>query len=389
MNPTSPCPTARDAFREELIKLIYQGPMETQPWQSFVTRLRAVVDAMALTVVLYPSDDQHTEIHVIASAPGKDIDWDTLNWHYIRDYMAMDPTAPDKTAPGQLLNIENFKDSTYYREFLQPNGVEHAIRMGFSEPGGMHCWLAAAKSREDGPFTAADTGLLQYLLPHLEQALMLYANIMLSQSEKSLYREAIEHLSFGSILLDGDRKIISANQIAIGIAAKHAEINIDDDTLTLADRDANASFQQALDAAIASRTAAATGRQLELARVECAGGNVIGLLIRPTPRMPYYHGRHTPNVIIYVSDLEQHIESWNQPQSEPQQLIAKLFKLTQTEAKLALLLADGRTLAEAAVAMNITEKTARNHSKNIYEKTSIKRQVDLVRLIYKSVALLG
>lgn len=374
--------------RDELVKLIYRGPLEPQPWQSFVDRLREVMDALALSIVLYPNNSERLETSVLASDPGHDIDWVALNQRYIHEYLEVDPTASDKIAPGQILNIHDFQDSTYFTEFLQPLGIEHALRMGFSEPGGMRCWLAACRSQPMGSFDDADIGLLQDLLPHLEQALALYASIMLSQSEKTLYNEAIEHLSFGSILLNGERRIISANPIAHAIIERHAELNVSDAMLTLSDAAANAELQRAIDAAIAGRDADGRGA-VELVRVECRSGNLLGLLIRPTPTQPYYRGAPTPHVVIYLSDLEQHIEGWNHEQREPQQLIAKLFKLTQAESRLALLLADGKTLAEAAVAMHITEKTARNHSKNIYDKTGIKRQVDLVRLIYKSVALLG
>jgi DNA-binding CsgD family transcriptional regulator len=382
--------TSRHIARDELVKLIYRGPLEPQPWQSFANCLRETMDALALAIVLYPNNSQNLEISVRATRPGVDIDWTTLNERYIREYLESDPTASDKIAPGQIMDIHDFKDSAYYTEFLQPLGIEHSIRMAFSEPGGMCCWLAACRTQQQAPFDDSDTELLQHLLPHLEQALALYASIMLSQSEKSLYNEAIEHLSFGSILLNGEREIISANPIVRAIAERHRELSIADRMLTLSDTRANAELQQAIGAAIAVRhTNSNDGGQVELVRVECGNGNLLGLLIRPTPTLPYYRGSHTPNVIIYVSDLEQHIDAWHHDQRDPQQLIAKLFKLTQTESRLALLLADGKTLAEAAVAMHITEKTVRNHSKNIYDKTGIKRQVDLVRLIYKSVALLG
>jgi DNA-binding CsgD family transcriptional regulator len=381
-------PLRSEQARDELVKLIYRGPLEPQPWQSFVNNLREVMDALALSIVLYPNNSERLETRVLATDPDHDIDWIALNQRYIHEYLEGDPTASDKIAPGQILNIRDFQDSPYFTEFLQPLGIEHALRMGFSESGGMRCWLAASRSQRMGPFDDADIKLLQDLLPHLEQALALYASIMLSQSEKILYNEAIAHLAFGSILLNGERRIISANPIAHAIIERHPELRVNDAMLSLGDATANAELQGAINAAIAGRDNDGRGA-VELVRVECRSGNLLGLLIRPTPPQPYYRGASTPHVVIYLSDLEQHIEGWNHSQREPQQLIAKLFKLTQAESRLALLLADGKTLAAAAVAMHITEKTARNHSKNIYDKTGIKRQVDLVRLIYKSVALLG
>ncbi len=381
--------TTRQIEAGELVRLIYKGPLERKPWQAFADRLRAVLAASALSIVLSPNDKTHTEIHVLATEPDDDTNWEVLNKLYIRDYIDIDPTASDKVAPGEILSIDSFKDSLYYTEFLNPIGIEFAVRMGFSEPGGMQCWLAAAKAGENGPFSESDTELLRYLLPHLEQALALYANIMLSQSEKALYKDAIERLAFGSILLDGGYRIISANQIAIDIINNQNAINVTDGKLNMSDDSVNVDFQHALANATLHRDNAPTGSRADLLRIECDDDNFLGLLIRPVCTTYFYQGKHTPNVIIYISDLAQHIDNCDRQQSETQSLIAKLFCLTPTEAKLALLLADGKTLRDSAALMSISEKTARNHSKNIFEKTGIKRQVDLVRLIYKSVALLG
>jgi DNA-binding CsgD family transcriptional regulator len=66
-----------------------------------------------------------------------------------------------------------------------------------------------------------------------------------------------------------------------------------------------------------------------------------------------------------------------------------LFELTPAEAKLAMLLARGLSLAEVAAAQTISPHTARAQLKSIFAKTRVSRQAELVRLILKSVASLG
>ena len=62
--------------------------------------------------------------------------------------------------------------------------------------------------------------------------------------------------------------------------------------------------------------------------------------------------------------------------------------MTRQEAKLALLLAYGHNLAEAACEMCIAENAARNYSKKIYAKMGIAGQTDLVRLMLRSLSFL-
>ena len=70
------------------------------------------------------------------------------------------------------------------------------------------------------------------------------------------------------------------------------------------------------------------------------------------------------------------------------QLLAQLFGLTPQEARLALLLADGSTLAAAAHSLGVAETAARSYSKRIYAKMGIRSQSDIVRMVYRSFALL-
>ena len=85
---------------------------------------------------------------------------------------------------------------------------------------------------------------------------------------------------------------------------------------------------------------------------------------------------------MYKEDNSQH-------QLAPEHIIEKLFGLTPTEAYLASLLANGFTLQEAAIKLDITENTVRSYCKRIFAKMGINRQADLVRIILKSVALLA
>jgi DNA-binding CsgD family transcriptional regulator len=93
-------------------------------------------------------------------------------------------------------------------------------------------------------------------------------------------------------------------------------------------------------------------------------------------------------VIVYLTDLSRKLEALQPTRESSQTLVAQLFGLTPQEARLALLLADGCTLAAAAQQIGVAEAAARNYSKRIYAKMGIRSQSDIVRLVYRSFALL-
>jgi DNA-binding CsgD family transcriptional regulator len=67
--------------------------------------------------------------------------------------------------------------------------------------------------------------------------------------------------------------------------------------------------------------------------------------------------------------------------------LQRIFRLSPAEARLALSLARGATLAEAAEAYGVSVATARAQLKAIFQKTGVRRQVGLVLLISRLCAL--
>jgi DNA-binding CsgD family transcriptional regulator len=63
------------------------------------------------------------------------------------------------------------------------------------------------------------------------------------------------------------------------------------------------------------------------------------------------------------------------------ELLIKGYRLTQTEAALALKIAKGDSLKGTAAHLGISEQTARWHLKNVLKKTGVRRQSELVRLL--------
>lgn len=67
----------------------------------------------------------------------------------------------------------------------------------------------------------------------------------------------------------------------------------------------------------------------------------------------------------------------------------QVFGFTPSEAALAMELANGLSLEDAAQSLGIRRNTARAHLRAIFSKTGVRRQTELVRLILNSVVTLG
>ncbi len=62
-------------------------------------------------------------------------------------------------------------------------------------------------------------------------------------------------------------------------------------------------------------------------------------------------------------------------------LVAKTLELSPAESRVAVWLAEGKSVRDMAEATGRTERTIYWHLQQIYQKQSISRQADLVRLV--------
>ena len=89
-----------------------------------------------------------------------------------------------------------------------------------------------------------------------------------------------------------------------------------------------------------------------------------------------------PRALVFVSDPEQ------RPRPKMDAL-KELYRLSPAEAQMAALLASGAALEEVASHQGITRETARTRLKQIFAKTGVSRQADLVRLILAGAGAIG
>jgi DNA-binding CsgD family transcriptional regulator len=90
-------------------------------------------------------------------------------------------------------------------------------------------------------------------------------------------------------------------------------------------------------------------------------------------------GGPTPAAIVFLRDPERSI-------APEMAALQGLFGLTPAEAIVARQLVSGRSVGEIAARHRLSLNTVRTHLKNIFAKTGVRRQTELVTLVLRSVA---
>jgi DNA-binding CsgD family transcriptional regulator len=378
---------------DELISHIYQGPLEKKPWQSFLPLLRQVMDAQVVSLVLRPPAagdrgvilncrrDENKQISDNLADPEE---WQAI--HYREQFFALDPFV--NLPPGQVVSQRELVpdaellQSAYYRHYLQPIGIFHILGVDTVEPDGLLARLRIARRRDEPAFDKAHKALCERLLPHLRRAIQIHARLNRTTSERDLYAGAVDQLSVASVVLDERGRVLSTNSVARSLLDQRDGISLNEGQLQIADRQTNTQLQELVRAAIRAQLAGTTGMARALRVCRSSGRAELGLVIRPVPVSEWGEGQSSPCIAVFISDPDQQ-------ESASQQLLMELFELTPAEARLAIKLARGLSLAQLSEQQNISQHTARAQLKAVFSKTGVSRQAELVRLVLKSGAIFG
>ncbi|WP_245586149.1 helix-turn-helix transcriptional regulator [Solimonas soli] len=367
---------------DQLLGAIYDGPTESPPWQTAMARLRDMLGAAHVTLMLRPPSSDSTGV-MINTGPTTTQGIQSYETHFF----AADPFV--RLAEGDVFSAEEligpqWMQSQYFREFLEPIGVRHLLGADIYTKDGIECRFRITRGPAAAPFSAEDKSLVRLLLPHLKRAIQLHARLDFLECERALFAGAVNRMLLGMVSFDQNGNIVETNQEARRILAEKDGIWLSGNNLCIESSQESRELQRMLRAALAGTGEAEGPGVVEAMAVTRPSGRAkLGILVRAIPLGQWSESRQRPAVAVFLRDPEANAA---QPSQE---LVRRLFGLTRMEAQLALLLTEGYTLDEAAEKMNVRRNTARTHLRSIFCKTGVTRQTMLVRLLLNSVLNLG
>jgi DNA-binding CsgD family transcriptional regulator len=367
----------------ELTRLVYEGTLDPAAWRLFLKGMCEKLNGNAAVIIL--------RIPRLGEVPLK-VDYGAipeLSPPYFRKYMAMDPFV--QLPEGRAVTLHDFthpniEESEYFRDYLEPMDMVYVIGVDLSYQGRHHVRLRLCRPRRAGNFSASDCQLVEAFVPHLKTAIRVFSELDVVASERTVYADAMDQLTLASIVVDDSGKILHATRLAESILAENDGISRCNDLLFLANREDSKRFHELLSRAVEAQRSAKPAL-VDVMRVRRTSGRPdIGVVVRPsTSGVDKDNERLTASIAVFLSTTS--VES--REQTVPADVIQKLFGLTPKEAVLALRLASGESLHEASEQLGISPNTGRAHLRSIFAKTGVDRQVRLVRVLLKSVAMLG
>lgn len=363
----------------QLVQSIYDVALGREDWPSVIEKISAasgghsgllrLVDCRRAAVgfvAAYGYDESHIE-------------------GYRNHFIHLDPYCDSLAAApaGTLLQTDQVaplplrRNTEYFNDYERPGDRFYALGSPLGRERDFLLYLGLSRGHRAGPYDEETMAFIRSLLPHMLRAVQIQRLVGSAVDAQRLCESALDQLRIGVVLVDSARHICFANSAALTFAETFG-LNVGESGLTLPSPRFNDRLQRLMNGALAAGTPGnlEPGGDLTYTRpgIGALQFRVFPLLSSDEPGLA---GQRVQVAIFIVRPGPPHLDAGQ---------LAAQFGLTVAESRLAVRLAEGKTIAEAAKTAGISMATARTHLRNIFAKTATSRQSELALLLLTSLA---
>ncbi len=300
--------------------------------------------------------------------------------HY-NPIMGVVSAVPGSIANTSEMSNEQRRNNPWYQDYFREMQLEYQILMvgGHTEKQFL---LSCVNKKQTGLLKDGHTEVFRQLYPHLERAWEIYHRLTAAEKAKEAYESAFDSTGIASFLLNGFGKVVQKNRAASHMATDKNILSLQKGKLTFARPDHSNRCRQEVWKAIAERVHGGGKPYCKAFRIELEEGEDIAVIVRSLPITSGEDIPVEPQVAVYVLEPSK-------KQVPSVDLVSQLFDLRPSEARLAILLANGYSAAEAANELGISIGNARTTAVRMYPKAGAVRQGDLALRILNCASLLS
>ncbi|MBB5402288.1 MULTISPECIES: helix-turn-helix transcriptional regulator [Paraburkholderia] len=292
---------------------------------------------------------------------------------------------------SSAISDADFRRSDLYNEVVRPAGGFYGIVTPLVRTPVRQVYLSCGRELGAADFDNEDVDALNLVVPHLINSLEVGKRLVRADANVKSVFDLLDRASVGVILFDAALCPVFVNRRAEALASSGDGLVLSKRTVAATKHAETLLLQKAMAGSVGLHDIKRNGRESAIqqaAPTRC-------YLSRDPPRLPLV-------VRIMPFDLHQRSGAYgdagesnttrgalflteaDRAPNVDADVLVETFRLTRREAQLAVLLANGYCLEEAATKLTIGLGTARGYLKQILGKTFTHRQAELVALILRS-----
>ena len=364
----------------DLVAAIYDAGLDAALWPDVLNRIGDDVGrplptfgifdpAIGLSNVLAPRIDPEIVRNGIE-------DWAPHNPFLLRS--ANEPPGKVFTC-ADFMTLDEFTSTALYDEWWRPAGFSNdPLVTNLFADGAAFGFFASHGLLNKPPFDSSQKHLFATLAQHLVRAMALQRRLYNVTIANESALTGLDRLRQGFLLVDAQARILFDNHVARALLDDRDGLELEAGTLSASDAD-GAQTLRGLIASCAADANAASGSGGEVALRRGPGRLALDVLV--TPIQPE---TATATILLPLPQRAVAIVLISDPEKQKRARVKSLrerFGFTPAEAAFALEIIKGDGRQATADRLGITVGTARSHLSKIFDKTGVRHQAELVRLL--------
>src|SRR5215467_6276796 len=305
---------------------------------------------------------------------------------YVERYAKLDPTTTpmflrevgEVVSTTDLVPYSEFRETRFYKEWAQPQGLIDQVQANLDKSATSFVHLSFWRNSDDGMVDEAARERMRLIVPHLRRAVLVGSLIDYRTAEAATFGDALDGIGAGLFFVDASGRIVHANASGHAMLADGTLLRVNAGRLAPNDVAAEQGLYEIF--SMAENTDAAMG---------VAGGTrgaAVPLAARDGEHyvahvLPLTAGARRQAGAAYAAVAAVFVHKATLDMPSPQEVIAKLYKLTPTELRVLFAIVQVGGVPEVAEAMGISTSTVKTHLRRLFAKTGTDRQAELVKLV--------
>jgi DNA-binding NarL/FixJ family response regulator len=301
---------------------------------------------------------------------------------YFNTYVRFDPSTVGQFVFGvgdvystvDLIPYDEFQETRFYREWAMPQGwVDHVVATLEKSATSM-ALFGVFRNRQEGLADAETYRRMRLIVPHLRRSVLIGNVIDLHDSKSAMLTDAFDTLAAAVFLVDRHAHIMFANAAGQALLGEGQILHGPQNVLTVVDAQASRAFRDAIQAASGGDGAIGT-RGVAVVLSSASDRRWLAHLL------PLTSGARRRTGIAHAATAAVFVRRASLETPSPMETVAKLYRLTPSELRVLGAVIDVGGVSAVAEALGISEATVKTHLQHLFEKTGLRRQTDLVKLI--------
>ncbi len=357
---------------------IYDAAVERDRWPAALHAICGFANAKTAVLMSYDVFDK-TPPWQLEIGHGEY--WTKL---YHEKFYALNPFMDDVTVmdSGEQIyasgrpHYSTLFESEFYNGWLKPQGLIDATLLVVERSMNNMTTLSNIRSDSQGRFDDETIARIRLLYPHLRRAVLI--GRAFEEQRRRLTDDAavLDSLAAGMFLLSAKGELVQANAAGEAMLAARSPLRIRNGRLDLAVPAANRALQAALaagregDVGLGGR-----GTSIPLRSEVGAGGEIVlHLLPLNAVRQQSIDAERGAAFVLFVRRIDR-------DDVAAIATFGERFGLTAQEARVLQTVVEVGGVPPAADVLGLSPTTVRTHVTRIFDKSGVRRQADLIRLL--------